>query len=137
MNSPKPTVTVEHGGTIYTLVLDLAAIMAIEERADQPIGELLETAAKSRRVAPVVTLIWGALQRHHPMTFEAATEWVSDIGLDTLGAKLQALVGTTAPDAEDVTEVTSGAARARPRRAQTARPAGTGAASTARPAATA
>lgn len=109
-------ITVE--GQPYRLVLDINAMVLLEEAADKPFHVLLGQCQQGR-IGAIRAVIWAALQRHHPdMTVEQAGEWMGKVGLDALAAYIASAAQDAQPDPRDTREL--GIKAKRPRKARTA-----------------
>lgn len=112
-NRERGTVTVEVDGTTYTLVLDVNAIVELEDLFGVEFEQVIARVGKNS-VKHIRGLVWAALQRHHAgMTVQQAGDWIEAAGgLQGLGQKLSGLAASTTPHKEDVP------ARTRPQPAQ-------------------
>ena len=122
-NRERGEVSLEIDGTTYTMVLDLEALCHLEDHFSTPakdavFPELLERASRGS-ARHIRGIVWAALQRHHKgMTLEETSDLIqASGGLAGFGEKLNALAGSTQPDAEDASEL-SGGKKTRPRKAQ-------------------
>ena len=125
------------GGTSYTFVLDMAAMIAAETEASRQAGKDVtwdqfwsQVVRGSARAA--VVFVWAMLLRHHPdLSVEAVVQLIDEAGgVVGLQAVFEQGATSASPDPEDVKELgVSKKAKGRPRKAQTA--GGTGAASSA------
>lgn len=133
-------------GTTYTLVLNTAAMVAIEDHCTKADGQLVTWDAFWGRilkgsVTAVTTLLWGMLQKYHPeLSYREAMELVDRAGgITGLTSILRAAQGAASPDPEDIKEL--GVERPSPaqgmRETARRRRRGSGASSTSAPAASA
>lgn len=140
-NREKGEIGIEIGGRIYTLVIGVNEMVALEEHfsrngKDVVFGDILKR-VNAGSMKHQRAFIWASLLRHHP---DLTVEQVGDLieaagGILAFASQLMQLTGATMPDEKDV-EALGGAKTGRPQRAQ-ARADGTGTASTVTPAASA
>lgn len=106
--------TIESDGTTYRLVMDLDAMVALEELYSTPEREVTfsEVLMKVARggAKHLRSFLWAALRRHHPeLPMSAVSAIVQGAGGPLgLNQQLQALVASAAPDKADVRELTAG-----------------------------
>lgn len=105
--------------TPYTLVLRTAALSALQKRLS-PAGQIipldqllveLKRASDAQSVEHVVLLLWAALQKHHKgITEDQVIDLIDESGgIASLSHTLAALDRASAPDPEDVKELSRGA----------------------------
>jgi len=122
-NRERGEVSVEIEGKTYTMTLDLEALCHLEDHFSTPareyaFPELLERAGKGS-ARHIRGIVWASLQRHHKgITLEETSDIIqASGGLAGFSEKLNALAGSTRPDAEDEKEL-GGGKKPRPRKAQ-------------------
>lgn len=109
-------VTIEVGGQPYRLVLNINAMIALENEVDQSFGDVMVQCSKGR-LSAIRAALWAALQTHHPtMRLDDVGVWMDEVGLDLLIQSLQRLSGEATPDPEDANDL--GISKRRPRKAR-------------------
>jgi hypothetical protein len=142
-NRDKGEVGITIGGQPYTLVLDIDAMIAVEERLSTPDREVTfqDVMLKADRGSVTYTRLffWALVQRHHPtVTLEAAGHLLMEAGgMQAVLKVLAPAVVAASPDPRDLKALGIKLPKkgANPRKAQDGD--GTGAISTASPVASA
>lgn len=121
-NREKGEVSLVVGGTSYTLVLNMAAMIAAEEAASTPSKEVtwdqIVTKYSSGSAKYVRIFLWAMLHKFHPdMTLEQVGELVDEAGgVVEFARALEAGQRALTPDPEDVKAL--GVEAKRPRKAR-------------------
>lgn len=135
-NPERGEVSITINGTVYTLSLSLNAMVALEEMFSTPEKPLtfqqISEIADKGSIRHVRAMIWSCFQDYHPdLSLPDVGKLVSQGGgLDVFTLKLAELAAAVAPDPKDLKKL---GVKANPPGARAAR-AGTGGASTSRPA---
>lgn len=110
-NREKGEFDLEIKGKTYTFVLDIDAMIAMEDlfstpQTDVTFDELMRRLQRGS-VKATRALIWAALRRHHKeISLADAGDLIRDAGgIDGLSGQIQKLHGSTVPDREDVAEL--------------------------------
>lgn len=146
INHETGEVTLTIRGTVYTLALKMAGLMALQKRLS-PAGQIrklpdiiaeMQLAIEAQSLEHMVLFLWAALQKHHPGTTEDdVVNLIDDAGgLAGLENTFASLAHSMTPDKADVAELTpvGGGGNPRPARAKKTIP-GDGGRSTSAPAA--
>ena len=120
----KRKVSLNIAGETYTLVLDTAALVALEDLFSTPEREVtfVQILQKVERgsIRYIRAFIWAALQRHHKhITIDQAGELIDKAGgIAGLAQQVTALQETAVPDKADVVELGAGRKGKGPPKAQ-------------------
>lgn len=135
-NSERGEVSLTIGETTYTMVFNMGAMIAAEEKAEaigMPLTwDEIVTKADTGSARCFRLFIWAMLHKHHPvLTLEQVSDLIDQVG-GAIGMQraVQSAHRSMQPDPRDVQAL--GPAPKRPRKAQAVK--GTGARSTSRPA---
>lgn len=134
--SQRGEVSIEISGKTYRLVMDINAIVLLEELMgtdEKPVTfPMLIDRVNKGSVKAMRAFLWAALQKHHDdVTLQRAGELIQAAGgLEGFGRQLKGLVESATPDPADLKDLGAG-----PREAQAGKKArrGTGGGSTSTP----
>lgn len=140
-NRQKGELDIPIGGSTYTLVLDLEAMIAVEDVFSTPDREVtfqqVMVRVNAGSMKHIRGFLWAAFQRFHPdLSLKDVSGLVQEAGgVVAFSDQIARLASGTTADPEDLAEL--GATSANPPAAQTGKRNGTGGRSTSRLAATA